>query len=133
MQQTVWAMDGSFFAQRISGIQRYSIELLAALDAIVPAGLVEIVVPQGVKTPAYTNIKVVPFGTRKGLAWQQLDYPCYLKRRSAKGLSNPVRAAISAMVFSKNREPMPVAPTLPISSLSTSTVTAVFFGVSIAS
>ena len=30
MQQTVWAMDGSFFAQRISGIQRYSIELLAA-------------------------------------------------------------------------------------------------------
>ena len=87
MQQTVWAMDGSFFAQRISGIQRYSIELLAALDAIVPAGLVEIVVPQGVKTPAYTNIKVVPFGTRKGLAWQQLDYPCYLKRRSAKGLA----------------------------------------------
>ena len=66
MQQTVWAIDGSFFAQRISGIQRYSIELLAALDAIVPAGLVEIVVPQGVKTPAYTNIKVVPFGTRKG-------------------------------------------------------------------
>jgi len=87
MQQTVWAMDGSFFAQRISGIQRYSIELLAALDAIVPAGLVEIVVPQGVKTPAYTNIKVVPFGTRKGLAWQQLDYPCYLKRRGAKGLA----------------------------------------------
>ena len=87
MQQTVWAMDGSFFAQRISGIQRYSIELLAALDAIVPAGLVEIVVPQGVKTPAYTNIKVVPFGTCKGLAWQQLDYPCYLKRRSAKGLA----------------------------------------------
>lgn len=52
MQQTVWAIDGSFFAQRTSGIQRYSIELLAALDAIVPAGLVEIVVPQGVKTPA---------------------------------------------------------------------------------
>ena len=87
MQQTVWAVDGSFFAQRISGIQRYSIELLAALDAIVPAGLVEIVVPQGVKTPAYTNIKVVPFGTRKGLVWQQLDYPCYLKRRGAKGLA----------------------------------------------
>ena len=87
MQQTVWAMDGSFFAQRISGIQRYSIELLAALDAIVPAGLVELVVPPQVKTPAYQNIKVVPFGTRQGLAWQQLDYPCYLKRRSAKGLA----------------------------------------------
>ena len=87
MQQTVWAMDGSFFAQRISGIQRYSIELLAALDEMAPAGLVELVVPPQVKAPAYQNIKVVPFGTRHGLAWQQLDYPCYLKRRSAKGLA----------------------------------------------
>ena len=85
MQQTVWAVDGSFFAQRISGIQRYSIELLAALDEMAPAGLVELVVPPQVKAPAYQNIKVVPFGTRQGLAWQQLDYPCYLKRRGAKG------------------------------------------------
>lgn len=87
MQQTVWAVDGSFFAQRISGIQRYSIELLAALDEMAPAGLVELVVPPQVKAPAYQNIKVVPFGTRQGLAWQQLDYPCYLKRRGAKGLA----------------------------------------------
>ena len=87
MQQTVWAVDGSFFAQRVSGIQRYSLELLAALDAIAPAGLVEIVVPAGVETPVYRNIKVVPYGTRHGLAWQQLDYPRYLKRRGAKGLA----------------------------------------------
>ena len=45
MSETVWAVDGSFFAQRLSGIQRYSIELLAALDRIVPPGLVEIVTP----------------------------------------------------------------------------------------
>ena len=31
MSNTIWAVDGSFFAQRLSGIQRYSIELLAAL------------------------------------------------------------------------------------------------------
>ena len=41
MEQVVWAVDGSFFGQRISGIQRYSIELLSALDAIVPAGMVD--------------------------------------------------------------------------------------------
>ena len=87
MQHTVWAVDGSFFAQRVSGIQRYSIELLAALDAIAPAGLVEIAVPPNTQTPAYTNIKVVPWGTRHGLAWQQLDYPRYLKQRGAKGLA----------------------------------------------
>ena len=43
MSNTIWAVDGSFFAQRLSGIQRYSIELLAALDRIVPPGFVEIV------------------------------------------------------------------------------------------
>jgi len=87
MSETVWAVDGSFFAQRLSGIQRYSIELLAALDRIVPPGLVEIVTPQGVETPPYTNIKTVPFGTHKGGVWQQLDYPRYLKQRDAKGLA----------------------------------------------
>ena len=39
MSETVWAVDGSFFAQRLSGIQRYSIELLAALDRIVRPAL----------------------------------------------------------------------------------------------
>ena len=87
MSETVWAVDGSFFAQRLSGIQRYSIELLAALDRIVPPGLVEIVTPQGVTTPQYANIKVVPYGTHRGGVWQQLDYPRYLKRRGAKGLA----------------------------------------------
>lgn len=87
MTDTVWVVDGSFFAQRLSGIQRYSIELLAALDRIAPAGLVEVATPQGVETPRYTNIKVVTFGTHKGGVWQQFDYPKYLKQRDAKGLA----------------------------------------------
>ena len=37
MSETVWAVDGSFFAQRLSGIQRYSIELLAAASPAVRA------------------------------------------------------------------------------------------------
>ena len=87
MTDTVWVVDGSFFAQRLSGIQRYSIELLAALDRIAPAGLIEVATPQGVETPRYTNIKVVTLGTHKGGVWQQFDYPKYLKRRGAKGLA----------------------------------------------
>ena len=87
MENIVWAVDGSFFGQRISGIQRYSIELLSALDAIVPPGLVEVVTPPGVRAPVYENIKAVTFGTRKGVAWQQRDYPAYLKQRGARGLA----------------------------------------------
>lgn len=87
MEQTVWAVDGSFFGQRISGIQRYSIELLSALDALVPPGLVEVVTPPGVRAPVYQNIKTVTFGSHKGALWQQLDYPAYLKYRGARGLA----------------------------------------------
>ena len=87
MSNTIWAVDGSFFVQRLSGIQRYSIELLAALDRIVPSGFVEIVTPPGVETPHYTNIKVVSFGTHRGGVWQQLDYPRYLRQRGAGGLA----------------------------------------------
>ena len=87
MNTDVWAVDGSFFGQRISGIQRYSIELLSALDALVPPGRVEIVTPPGVRAPVYQNIQTVTFGTRRGLAWQQLDYPAYLQQRGARGLA----------------------------------------------
>lgn len=87
MEQTVWVVDGSFFGRRISGIQRYSIELLSALDALVPPGLVEVVTPPGVRAPVYQNIKTVTFGSRKGALWQQLDYPAYLKYRGARGLA----------------------------------------------
>ena len=31
--ETIWAVDGLFYAQRLSGIQRYSAELLRALDS----------------------------------------------------------------------------------------------------
>ena len=51
-------------------------------------------------------------------------------RRSSNGPPSPTSSIISAIVFSKNWDAMPVAPTLPISSLSTSTHTAVFSGAS---
>lgn len=96
MSNTIWAVDGSFFAQRLSGIQRYSIELLAALDRIVPPGFVEIVTPPGVETPHYTNIKVVSFGTHRGGVWQQLDYPRYLRQRGAGDLPPAMSSRCSA-------------------------------------
>lgn len=82
----MYAVDGAFFAQRVSGIQRYSIELLAELDKILSPGELEIVVPQGVKTPEYQNIRVVPFGSHSGMLWEQIDYPRYLRRNGRKGL-----------------------------------------------
>lgn len=86
-----YAVDGAFFAQRLSGIQRYSIELLAALDKLAPAGMVEVIVPAALaagqdKLPRYQNLKLVFFGSRTGFAWEQLDYPRYLKQSGRRGL-----------------------------------------------
>ena len=50
-------------------------------------------------------------------------------RRSARSPGSPESAQTSATMFSKKREFMPVAPTLPISSLSVSTQQSVYSGV----
>lgn len=86
MPKPIYAIDGLFLTQRVSGIQRYSIELLAALDALLPPGGAELVVPEGTAHPPYRNITVVPYGRRHGFAWEQLDYPRYLRRNRRRGL-----------------------------------------------
>ena len=45
----MYAVDGAFLAQRVSGIQRYSLELLAELDKQCNPGEVELVTPPGVQ------------------------------------------------------------------------------------
>lgn len=86
MPKTIYAINGLFLTQRVSGIQRYSLELLAALDELLPPGGAELVVPQGTVTPPYRSITVVPFGRRRGFAWEQLDYPRYLRQNRRRGL-----------------------------------------------
>ena len=82
----MYAVDGAFLAQRVSGIQRYSLELLAELDKQCNPGEVELVTPPGVQAPAYRNIRVVTTGHRTGMVWEQLDYPRYLRRKGRLGL-----------------------------------------------
>ncbi len=81
-----YTVDGLFFAQRLSGIQRYSIELMAELDKILAPGELEIAVPPDTETPAYRNLKVVPTGTHRGMAWEQLDFPQYLRASGRRWL-----------------------------------------------
>lgn len=82
----MYTVDGAFFAQQVSGIQRYSIELLAELDRILSPGELEIAVPQNVRTPEYRNIRVVSCGSHSGMLWEQTDYPRYLRQNGRKGL-----------------------------------------------
>lgn len=46
-----YAVDGFFFTQRLSGIQRYAIEILAELDSLMEPGELELVVPPDTPVP----------------------------------------------------------------------------------
>ena len=82
----MYAVDGAFLTQRVSGIQRYSLELLAEIDKQIRPGGLELIVPEGVKAPPYQRIRVVEYGNRSGMAWEQLDYPTYLRTNGRLGL-----------------------------------------------
>lgn len=81
----LYAVDGWFFTQRLSGIQRYATEVLAELDKIAPPGTLEVVVPEGAPQPVYENLKVVVYGKQNAL-WEQRDYPRYLAKTGRRWL-----------------------------------------------
>ncbi len=90
MNQMHIAVDGLFYTQRLSGMQRNALELLAELDKLVAPGEVEAVVPQnlpeGCTLPAYRAIRLVRWGNHTGMRWEQLEYPRYLKKSGRMGL-----------------------------------------------
>lgn len=81
----LYAVDGWFFTQRLSGIQRYATEVLAELDKIALPGVLEVVVPEGAVQPVYENLKVVVYGKQNAL-WEQRDYPRYLAKAGRRWL-----------------------------------------------
>lgn len=84
------AVDGLFYTQRLSGIQRNAMELMRELDALVAPGEVELVLPEnlpeGCAPPHCQNLGLVRWGKHTGMAWEQLDYPRYLKESGRRGL-----------------------------------------------
>lgn len=73
-----YTVDGSFFVQQLSGIQRYAREILAAMDPMLEPGELEVAVPPDCIVPEYRNIKVVTLPQSSGiLGWQRV-YGRYL-------------------------------------------------------
>lgn len=79
-----WAINGRFLTQRITGVQRYAREILAALDQILAqAGgnvrpAMRLVLPPGVEAvPALSKIGICQTGFGSGHAWDQFVLPLY--------------------------------------------------------
>lgn len=80
MKTKGFVINGWFLTERTLGIQRVARELVRALDAIVPAGRVELLVPRSAPdVPAYANVRVVRRGTCGRLPWEQLVLPAYAR------------------------------------------------------
>ena len=89
-------INGRFFTQRQTGVQRMALETVRAIDALLgsEAGLgleVTLLAPDGATVPTFSHIAVRNGGLfAGGYGWEQLDW-CNNARRSAaeaRGVAN---------------------------------------------
>jgi len=87
MEQGSWAINGRFLTQRMTGVQRYAHEIVAALDQILAeegdrrilAGMRLIVPPGVVDRPGLSEIAVSQTGFGSGHAWDQFVLPFHAR------------------------------------------------------
>lgn len=77
-------INGRFLGQRLTGVQRYALETLLALDALLGKGPVEplsfkVLAPRGVSRPALSNVDFENVGRLSGHAWEQLELPLFAR------------------------------------------------------
>ena len=81
-------VNGKFLSQRITGVQRYARELLLELVKIIGKEQLNLVIPCEVKEiPRYNNINVISVGRKKGILWEQIEFPIYVKRHHGVSLN----------------------------------------------
>ena len=72
-------INGTFLSEKRTGIYRFAEEIIKAMDSFVDRGAVALVVPPKTTIPFdLKNIKVVEFGFKKGLLWEQTFFALYL-------------------------------------------------------
>lgn len=82
-----YVIDGRQLLGQIGGVQRYIYEITCQLDKIARPGEFEILIPKGKKLDiAFQNIAVIPYGSCKGLLWEQIDLPLYLLKNRCWGI-----------------------------------------------
>lgn len=82
-----FSINGKFYAQNITGVQRFAREIVLELDKIVENVDVEIVVPADAKqVPDLKNISIVKSRWAKSIFWEQVWLPLYLLKNRRIGL-----------------------------------------------
>lgn len=81
-------INGRFLTQNITGVQRYAIEIVKALDKYLNDDSLnnkykfEIVCPKNIKQKLILkNIEIKKIGNLKGHLWEQIELPLYVKNK----------------------------------------------------
>lgn len=73
-------INGRFLTQKITGVQRFGIEVTKMLDEIAQKGEIEILSPPGIINDLnLTNIRIRQIGRKSNNLWVQLTLPLYVK------------------------------------------------------
>lgn len=73
------SINGQFTARRLTGQERFAIEIVTNIDRICKSGEFELVVPQNAtNVPELVNINIVRFGKAYGSAWEQICFAWYV-------------------------------------------------------
>jgi glycosyltransferase involved in cell wall biosynthesis len=74
-------VNGRFLTQRVTGVQRYALETLRAMDTLLSSGAgprdldLELLAPRGTTFPRLDAIRTRSVGRLRGHAWEQLSLP----------------------------------------------------------
>ncbi len=83
-------INGRFLSQKITGVQRYALEITKALDTLCQKHkdlVIELAIPCNVENqPDLQNIKTVKLGKKSGILWEQTELASYLRKSHALGL-----------------------------------------------
>ena len=96
-------INGRFLTQRITGAQRYSLEILRAIDVLVKEGEVcgltfEVLAPCHLQQDAHlTSIPIKKVGHFEGQVWEQFELPYFALDGTLLSLCN------NAPIFKKNQ------------------------------
>lgn len=81
-------INGKFLTQRITGVQRYAREIVRELDELVSQDEIVLAVPKRTENiPLYKNIKVIEVGNGRGIYWEQIEFPIFVKKRGGVSLN----------------------------------------------
>lgn len=83
-------INGRFLTQKITGVQRYAIEILKAIDKLNTKEEIVVLHPKNIINDVeLKNIKLCQIGSKVGHAWEQISLPIYILKhnRNAKLLN----------------------------------------------